>query len=598
MEEESNSVVMSEQFLLKSRLDSKMIREKRTSTRSGEKHDLARKRVKIRDLQSVIESEETTTDYPECRKENEYSVQLSFGEKDMSHVTEVPVTLDLDASQARKNGRDKFSVEVTPAPTSLDLNIEACSAKYSSSDKSSECPEKVPLSGKHGKERHGSCGNSKGIDVDLNVEDVTSSVNPDLAHSHKDHGHIKSRDVSESGSCAGPLEEKDPMKIWKEMKQNGFLSSSHGGIPMPKQRGRKGKIDVFKKRMELAKREQVNRFTKIAAPSGLLNELNPGIINHVRNRKQVHSIIEALVSEKHESGDNGSKPVSHPASGSTEGSKKGLESMTDARKHLLTFSDEGDLHNSLPSRQTKSHPATLNDSSPWILEDKVGNSDTSMLERADVRSCPSQSTNGREDDILALKLTHSVKAPENSSSSNEDSSNLTSVSSLSLKAASVASQWLELLHQDIKGRLSALRRSRRRVRAVITTELPFLIAKEFSNNQENDPYVIKVSAGLPSSKNADMHRARWTALFNQMDDALSEEEKQLESWLNQVKEKQLLCDQGLQHINWNAAYGLQPLGASENESRVWIADRSEKQLAVNAAAASIYSTCNFLLSQS
>lgn len=83
------------------------------------------------------------------------------------------------------------------------------------------------------------------------------------------------------------------------MKQNGFLSSSHDGVSVPlipKPRGRKrGNESVIKKKIEIAKREQVDKFAKVAAPSGLLNGLNPGIINHVRNRKQVHSIIENLV---------------------------------------------------------------------------------------------------------------------------------------------------------------------------------------------------------------------------------------------------------------------------------------------------------------
>ena len=74
-----------------------------------------------------------------------------------------------------------------------------------------------------------------------------------------------------------------------------------------------------------------------------------------------------------------------------------------------------------------------------------------------------------------------------------------------------------------------MRRSRRRVRAVITTELPFLISKEFANNQENDPFAMEITAGLPTSKTEDLHRARWTALFDHMDEALSEEEKQLVS---------------------------------------------------------------------
>ncbi|CAA2982438.1 uncharacterized protein LOC111379221 [Olea europaea subsp. europaea] len=53
---------------------------------------------------------------------------------------------------------------------------------------------------------------------------------------------------------------------------------------------------------------RIDRFAKFATPSGLLNGLNPGIINHVRNSKQVHSIIEALVrSERSENRYSGSK---------------------------------------------------------------------------------------------------------------------------------------------------------------------------------------------------------------------------------------------------------------------------------------------------
>jgi len=77
---------------------------------------------------------------------------------------------------------------------------------------------------------------------------------------------------------------------------------------------------------------------------------------------------------------------------------------------------------------------------------------------------------------------------------------------------------------------AALRRSKKRVHAVITTELPFLLSKEFSSNQENDPYVTKGSALVsPSNATAELHRARWSKLFNQMDSALSEEEKELVS---------------------------------------------------------------------
>lgn len=64
---------------------------------------------------------------------------------------------------------------------------------------------------------------------------------------------------------------------------------------------------------------------------------------------------------------------------------------------------------------------------------------------------------------------------------------------------------------------------------MINTEVPLLMSKEYSNNQENDSHVPKASTGIPNSKIAETHRERWTALFDQMDEALSEEEKQLVS---------------------------------------------------------------------
>lgn len=381
---------------------------------------------------------ECNTHYSEFTKDKEHSVPWSFGEKEISQITEVPVTLDKDPSQEAKARRIEYEGEVYLAARPLDLNTEACCAKYSSLDKSGGCVEnltKVSFSEKQEREQHSNFVNSRGIKVDLNEVDVVSSVNLEPAHSHKGHGHFKSKDVSESGSCTGPLEEKDPMRIWKEMKQNGFLSSSHGGIPMPKPRGRKSKNDMLKKKMELAKREQVNKFTKIAAPSGLLNELNPGIINHVRNKKQVHSIIEALVrSEKHENSSIGSKQASHQMSGSTEVSKRDLGYMTEAGKHQLTFPhEEGTLHNSSGRRQKRKYLGTPNDSS-WILEDKVCDSETCTTEKASLESCASHSTHVTEDDILALKLSSSTNASTSSTTlSNEEPSNFTIVSSLSLK---------------------------------------------------------------------------------------------------------------------------------------------------------------------
>ncbi|KAJ7965147.1 Cation-transporting ATPase [Quillaja saponaria] len=601
MEEECNSVLVREQPLSKSGSDCKMMGEKRSGIYLGEKHDLSRKRVKMRDLESVI-TEETNTHYPKSTEDKEHHVQSSFCEEDMSQVTEVPITLDFDALQAEKSGRDTFPVEVKPARGTLDLNTESGFANFLPCNGSGECaetPDKEPLLTGQDRECRSNFVTSKCIGVDLNAEDVSSSRNPLQFYPNKENGHLKSTDVSECGSCIGPLEEKDSMRIWMEMKQNGFLSSSHGGIPLPKQHGRKCKSDVLKKKMELAKRDQVNRFTKIAAPSGLLNELNPGIINHVRNRKQVHSIIEALVmSEKHENGNAGSKKATHLTSGTMSTSKKNDKYMNDAGINELSSSDnEGTCNTYSGSRQAKGYPALISNS-PQLSEGQGGDIDPCMLERANLKSCALLSTHATQNDTLALTFSSSMKASENCRSlSNEESSIFTSSSSLSVKAATVASQWLELLHQDIKGRLFALRRSKRRVRAVITTELPFLISKEFLSNLENDPYVMKSSSGFSNSTIADVHRARWSALFDQMDRALSEEEKQLESWLNQVKDKRLQCEEGLKHVQWNAAYGLQQRGPSEEDSRALVADSSEKELTVRAAAASIYSTCSFLSSE-
>ncbi|KAM6555370.1 hypothetical protein CsatB_002389 [Cannabis sativa] len=412
-------------------------------------------------------------------------------------------------------------------------------------------------------------------DIDLNTEDFCSFMNEDPFFPYK---NLKPRDMSECGSCTGPLEENDSRKQWEKMKQNGYLSSSHGGIPVPKQRGRKSKSENnYKKKMEIAKKEQVDRFTKIAAPSGLLNELNPGIINHVRNRKQVHDIIKALVrSEKHENNHLGNKQGSHTKNGTKE---------ICYRKDDSAIQDGGLSLEDRPSsdfsweRQTRGYPT--------FKQENEGESDQIMEDRFSDVTGVLQSTVVNEDDALAMKLSSSIKMSENeSSTSNEDSA-----SHLSAKAATVASQWLDLLQQDIKGRLSALRRSKKRVRAVITTELPFLLSKEFSLDEDNNnPHAMKCTAAT-----VDAHGARWGKLFDGMDKALSEEEKHLENWLNQVKEMQMHCDKGLQHIHWSTIMGgIQRLGKLDSEFRSQKSDNSERELAVRAAAASIYSTCNYL----
>lgn len=78
--------------------------------------------------------------------------------------------------------------------------------------------------------------------------------------------------------------------------------------------------------------------------------------------------------------------------------------------------------------------------------------------------------------------------------------------------------------------LEALKRSRKRVRNALHTELPYLISTEFSSNQENESSIANTSeAGCTDKAVSEEHVARWRSLFVQMDRALQEEGKQLVS---------------------------------------------------------------------
>ncbi|MBA0665679.1 hypothetical protein Goklo_002164 [Gossypium klotzschianum] len=609
MEDQADSAMVSKGLLLMPGSDSKSVGVKRSIDELEGKHDVSPNGIKRRDLDSVIRSEELNGHNSKSMKRKDSSRQLQFSGV-VSQVNEVPVTFNFGSQVKRTAEGEKLSPICLP----LDLNTDIPTAITESCDNNPEYEEKFERSCS----QESNCLTSKGFRLDLNAKDVSSSVNHDLTR-HKHVKNMKPKDVSECGSSIGPVEERDSLRVWKEMKLNGFLSSahggismqsglfssshagvsmqngvlssSHGGIPMPKQRGRKSKNDVLKKKMELAKKEQVDRFTKIAAPSGLLNGLNPGIINHVRNRKQVHSIIEALVkSEKLENLHSESKQASHVKSGARDDDDGKMDhgNMDDSGfHHLSCYHEDGPPNATTMNKRARGYLVPMHQPISSNSEEISGDGDSSMVDQVS------------EDDALALKLSSSTKASKNASSlSNEESMNFNSASSLSIKAATVASQWLELLQQDIKGRLSALRRSKKKVRAVITTELPFLISKECSSNKGGDHNTVRTSAdGFLQDAAAEMHIARWSSLFDQMDKALSEEEKQLEIWSNQIKGMQLHCDQGLQHMHWNVLYSLPQQGASANNIRSGSGDSFDRELAVRAAAASIYSTCDFMLSK-
>ncbi|KMT15177.1 hypothetical protein BVRB_3g062900 [Beta vulgaris subsp. vulgaris] len=534
-------------------------------------------------------------------KEQETEGHMDIVETQSSQVLDKNVIENAEARHLE--GDKKMSVSLVDHSGSmpLDLNTEVCTDEnscYNDADVSISDSRKHSsyAKGKVSLEHNHVC--LGGNRLDLNAEDVASSVNYDPFYTNRSQNNLKTRDTSNSGKSTGRLEDKDALRKWKEMKKNGFMSSSYGygGIPAaPKQRGRKSKNEAFKQKMEKAKKEQIDRFTKIAAPSGLLNGLNPGIINHVRNSKQVHSIIQALVrSEKQET----LRQASETRAESRELAERNTlqENIKFSGLHGSGLSYAVSSFSSMPENTLlyENH-FSHNGSVLFSSEDRSGCRDSE--ER---RYCAnnSYSKNYSEDNVHALKLASLTKVSESTSCmSNEESANGSSVDTLSVKAATVASQWLQLLHQDIKGRLAALRRSKKRVRAVITTELPSLLSKEFPSNQENELYVVKdFATGYSSKATAELHQSHWGKLFNQMDSKLSDEEKQLESWLDQVNSMMLHCDQGLQHVNWKTISEMQHMGIVDNDLRSKLND-PEKDLSVRAAAASIYSTCNFLSSR-
>ncbi|KAI3975467.1 hypothetical protein MKX01_004197 [Papaver californicum] len=537
------------------------------------------KRIKLRDHgDSGIEAHLSESF---VSKETMEQVHLDIV-RETSEILNAPPAMVPDASQALSTKRDTTSLsqrksDIVSHPT--DLNTEAEIVDNSAADMVAghlDPYSQHPLYTKYRKIHGNTVTISKDMGLDLNALGVSTSAEQNPFYPYRMSDYVKSKDASECGSCTGPLE-NDSFRAWKAMKENSFPSSKHGGIPLPKvpkQGIRKTKNDL-KIKMEIAKREQVNRFAKIAAPSGLLNGLNPGIINHVRNSKQVHSIIEALVrSEKMESGTQ-SRPASHLKRGEeTYYTRKDPETMLDYGASPFGHSLESEHTNASLEGTHFSTMYQMASSSDQIHGH--GYPDSAERRIFGQTSSFSQLSSHCMDENVQMKLTSSAtNGSENMSTvTNEDPENHASEFSLSVKAANVASQWLDLLSQDIKGRLAALRRSKKRVQAVMHTELPFLFSREFSSNEENDP-------------SSHMHRARWSSIFDQMDKTLSEEANHLESGLNQIRQMQLHCDQGLRCVN---LYGMDLLGRSDNDHRL-----KKEKIAVRAAAASIYSTCNMVM---
>lgn len=560
---------------------------KRKNAENSGRLDISRKRIKMRDLDSVFRSEDIQNRHSDSLLFKEAKIRACGGKKGETSLIKEAQSMHSDTFQEVATGQNISSFLEAADSLSLghtdnnhshtDLRTNSCN---SGRDATLACVD-VSKSAAPTEPDDNLALNIKTSSGLVNGIDVSSRVDQDQLFSYKISNPVKSRASSECGSSTGPLEENEPMRMWKAMKENGFLSSTHGGIPVPKQRcqSRKSKSDVLKKNMELAKREQVSRFTKIAAPSGLLTGLNPGIINHVRNSKQVHSIIEALVRSEKRDGCNQNRQPAQLRRGSKD-------DIHDTGADQGGLSHEGEPCKTLLGSRRTGGGSTISlseFSNPSSLECKVGAGESCADEESVLNdpSIASQSTLECED-VLALKLTSAMTTSlENAGCMPIEgfSPNPDTITSLSLKAATVASQWLEILHQDLRGRLAALQCSRKRVREVIRSEYPSLLSYELTSNRTKET--------VPDS-----HYKRWISLFNQMDKALYEEGKHLESLSKQVKEMQLHCERGLQYVKIPTT----DLASSEKDLRSKKLESLERENAVRAAAASIYSTCSLVMS--
>ncbi|KAI4370489.1 hypothetical protein MLD38_018840 [Melastoma candidum] len=555
-------------------------------------------KVKMRDLESMLFSKGIHAHPLKFLKHKAAFHSSPCGEEVTSQVTEEGL---VGSGLKVADERGLSAMDKQHCPLQLDLNSDALSAFDTVLKQHAEEPKEMDASSLLTQDKSSENGvpfRSGGFSFDLN-EDVPTSTSQNPFYPYKKLNQLRSKTVSECASSTGHTEEKDPLGIWNVMKRNGFLSSSHGGIPVPKQRGKKSKDTKLQKKIELAKKEEVNRFAKIAAPSGLLNDLNPGIINHVRNRKQVHAIIEALVrSERSANGDASSKQPSN-----WKGQKKetnitkesGLNETVDQRIcypcNNLNPSESG-------RKANIGCPTTFNKSLFSVsLEQPEYNDSIHHRGQVNKRFCWNPHTDS-QDDALALSLSSSTCQASGIAFSvpDEDSTTLSNTDNLSVKGATISSHWLELLHQDIKARLTALRRSKKRVQAVISTELPFILSKEFSSNPLSSSLSLeKETSPISSNRIADVHGLKWTALFERMEKALEEEEQELEIWLGQVRTMQRHCLNGLQLVNCIAEHSRENLFPAEFISKPRTVENSQRELAIKAAAASIYSTCNFLL---
>ncbi|XP_028556486.1 uncharacterized protein LOC110102912, partial [Dendrobium catenatum] len=395
----------------------------------------------------------------------------------------------------------------------------------------------------------------------------------DPFYPYKKLGQVRSTAASECGSTTSSVEISESMRKWNEMKQNGFVSTVQvkASIPRLKKCQSRKKKDELKKIIHITKQEQINKHNNVTDPSQFLSGLNPGIIKHVRNSKQVNSIIKAMLQN---------------------------EMLQKQNRHI------GPLKRG--SKEAVNKP----------LIPSYYNSTSEFNSECD------------DDDALTLKLSCSgTTAPKP-----ED------ITSLSIKGDALLSfVWDEFLTTGwqvliyvlelskflfyyaidllIKPSLwiaAAIQRSKKRVKNAIEMELPHLFSRDLHSKQENELLFGYLLTRCSQKETFNVHLARWKAVFTQMEVSLTDEENQLEKWLRQVEELKSQCQEGLRYVNTNGFLHFEVANeirqvklqiilniltlAISLASRILKSQEAfDKELAVRAAAASIYSTCNMIM---
>ncbi|KAH9294760.1 hypothetical protein KI387_038348 [Taxus chinensis] len=389
------------------------------------------------------------------------------------------------------------------------------------------------------------------------------------------------------------------------------------------------KNEVLLQKKEVAKKETVSKFSRVTAPSGLLADLNPGIINRVRNSKQVHAIIEAVVGPDVLTAYEDSKQnyIQEPK---INAQRRTLGESHPTDKVDNDHSEVVDLHNGNNDALHRHEQFGSVEGLKWKLEERMTTAmdahlqseerltDASLLDEAfeclDARAdmIPPIGCNRNQFYLKQVAGEHCNKQGtfnchchycHPGESSGTDS---TCSASLSRKAATMASHWLEVYYQDVKGRLAALKRSRKRVRTLIKEVFSYAHLDPKSSSHDHMELFGKVSN---NDKHANMlldverdHVEKWRTLFTHMDQRLNVEGTQLETSLQQIKGMQAHCKWGLQEAQAGRPddHQAQNPGGLEDKFRHWTQSMVasgktiERHYAVGAAAASIYSTANYV----